>query len=238
MLCENKDDDNTDNDVKSNDEDVVTIIIPNLNNEFLENNISIDSTFQDTITITLPKLTDLHTMTDVPTIIMTDVPTITITLLKITDITTITLPNISNDSTMIEDVLTITLPKLTNNDSENNTNVKDDFIITFGKHKGVKISELSSIDQRYIDWLKIQKRRTSLAMNKCIDYVNNVKSKNYIYILSLEDECYYIGRTYNVKKRFQQHLSGEGAVWTELHRPIKIIFSTEMLNDEDEDNFT
>lgn len=44
-----------------------------------------------------------------------------------------------------------------------------------------------------------------------------------IYCLLLENNKYYIGKARNVEKRFREHLSGKGAVWTKLNRPIKIL---------------
>lgn len=48
-----------------------------------------------------------------------------------------------------------------------------------------------------------------------------------IYILKLEDDCYYIGITMDLNKRLSQHWSGKGAKWTALHKPVsveKVIF--------------
>ena len=44
-----------------------------------------------------------------------------------------------------------------------------------------------------------------------------------IYVLELEDDCFYIGITYNLNLRIAQHLSGAGAGWTKMHRPVKIV---------------
>jgi predicted GIY-YIG superfamily endonuclease len=43
-----------------------------------------------------------------------------------------------------------------------------------------------------------------------------------IYILKLRDGKYYIGKSDNVEKRFEQHLEGEGSAWTKKYSPIKI----------------
>ena len=42
----------------------------------------------------------------------------------------------------------------------------------------------------------------------------------YLYILSLEDGCYYVGSTTRLDKRFKEHVQGTGAVWTKLHPPL------------------
>ena len=45
---------------------------------------------------------------------------------------------------------------------------------------------------------------------------------NQLYVLKCEAGKWYIGRSANVAKRFQQHMDGKGAKWTQLHRPITI----------------
>ena len=44
-----------------------------------------------------------------------------------------------------------------------------------------------------------------------------------IYVLELEDNCYYVGITTNLNYRWAQHLAGTGAKWTRLHKPIRIL---------------
>ncbi len=60
-------------------------------------------------------------------------------------------------------------------------------------------------------------------------------SKLIIYILSLEGDNYYVGKTYNLKLRYSQHEKGEGSAWTKKYRPIKIenFFETDNAFDED-----
>lgn len=43
-----------------------------------------------------------------------------------------------------------------------------------------------------------------------------------LYALELEDNCWYIGLTRDVDKRFKQHCRRKGADWTKLHKPIAI----------------
>jgi predicted GIY-YIG superfamily endonuclease len=43
-----------------------------------------------------------------------------------------------------------------------------------------------------------------------------------IYVLRLQSGKYYVGKTDNVEKRFQQHMSGSGSSWTRKYKPIKI----------------
>lgn len=51
-----------------------------------------------------------------------------------------------------------------------------------------------------------------------------------VYVLKLEDGCYYVGITMDLNKRLSQHWIGEGAKWTKLHKPVsveRIIFPAE-----------
>jgi predicted GIY-YIG superfamily endonuclease len=43
-----------------------------------------------------------------------------------------------------------------------------------------------------------------------------------VYVLHLEDDCWYVGVTYNFNQRYAQHLSGAGAKWTRLHKPVSV----------------
>ena len=45
----------------------------------------------------------------------------------------------------------------------------------------------------------------------------------FIYVLRCEDDCYYVGITHDLNKRYAQHLAGTGAKWTRLHKPLGII---------------
>jgi hypothetical protein len=43
-----------------------------------------------------------------------------------------------------------------------------------------------------------------------------------IYILRLQGGKYYVGKTMNVAKRYQEHVNGQGAQWTRLYKPISV----------------
>ena len=59
-----------------------------------------------------------------------------------------------------------------------------------------------------------------------------------IYVLLLNDNCYYIGKTTkHVDERFNEHMKGSAA-WTMLHRPIKIIETLNTTNSMEEDIVT
>ena len=44
-----------------------------------------------------------------------------------------------------------------------------------------------------------------------------------LYVLRLEDDCYYVGMSYNLNLRWSQHWQGKGAKWTKLHKPLEVI---------------
>jgi predicted GIY-YIG superfamily endonuclease len=39
-----------------------------------------------------------------------------------------------------------------------------------------------------------------------------------VYVLELEDDCYYVGISTHLNFRLGQHLDGTGAKWTKLHK--------------------
>ena len=59
-----------------------------------------------------------------------------------------------------------------------------------------------------------------------------------LYVLRLRNDKWYIGRTSNLERRFEQHMNGDGAKWTSLHKPINIHESRPLVSDEDEDLVT
>jgi predicted GIY-YIG superfamily endonuclease len=47
-------------------------------------------------------------------------------------------------------------------------------------------------------------------------------SKTTIYVVRLEKGRFYVGKTENIAKRYQEHLNGTGAAWTRKYTPIYI----------------
>lgn len=44
-----------------------------------------------------------------------------------------------------------------------------------------------------------------------------------LYVLALADGCFYVGLTGDITHRTQQHFGGEGAEWTKLHPPVRVV---------------
>ena len=59
----------------------------------------------------------------------------------------------------------------------------------------------------------------------------------YIYILKLQHNKYYIGKTLNPYFRIESHFNLEGSEWTKIHNPIKLLEIIEG-DDYDEDKYT
>jgi hypothetical protein len=58
-----------------------------------------------------------------------------------------------------------------------------------------------------------------------------------IYILKLREGKYYVGKSDNVQKRFEQHLEGNGSAWTKKYSPIKIEKTIPNASPFDEDRY-
>ena len=59
-----------------------------------------------------------------------------------------------------------------------------------------------------------------------------------IYVLRLQGGKYYVGKSDNVAKRYQQHLAGSGSAWTKLHRPVSLVKTIENVSPFQEDAIT
>lgn len=59
-----------------------------------------------------------------------------------------------------------------------------------------------------------------------------------LYILELEGGNYYVGKSVDVAKRFEQHKNGTGSAWTKTHRPVKLLETRAITSPYDETNVT
>lgn len=60
----------------------------------------------------------------------------------------------------------------------------------------------------------------------------------YLYVLRLEKGKYYVGKTTDVMKRYQQHVDGRGSAWTSKYSPVSLVESKPITTDHDENNTT
>jgi hypothetical protein len=59
-----------------------------------------------------------------------------------------------------------------------------------------------------------------------------------IYVLKLENNKYYIGKTNNPKFRIENHFNSNGSQWTKLYKPLELIELITNCDDYDEDKYT
>lgn len=70
------------------------------------------------------------------------------------------------------------------------------------------------------------------------DFNNIDPLKDYIYVLQLIEDRYYIGRSQNVLHRIEQHFNGDGSVYTKKFKPLKVVEIVEETANDDERNKT
>jgi predicted GIY-YIG superfamily endonuclease len=59
-----------------------------------------------------------------------------------------------------------------------------------------------------------------------------------LYVLQCEKGKYYVGKTTDVMKRFEEHKSGKGSAWTSKYKPVKILECRGLTSNHDENNVT
>lgn len=60
----------------------------------------------------------------------------------------------------------------------------------------------------------------------------------FLYVLQLTNGKYYVGKTNDVIKRFEQHKTGSGSAWTKLYQPILLLEAKPIASAHDENNIT
>ena len=44
----------------------------------------------------------------------------------------------------------------------------------------------------------------------------------YTYLLRLQDQCWYVGKTQDLSRRLSKHWKGRGSTWTTKHPPVAL----------------
>lgn len=60
----------------------------------------------------------------------------------------------------------------------------------------------------------------------------------YIYIIQLQNNKYYVGKTSNPQFRLESHFSQNGSEWTKMYKPIRLVELIANCDDYDEDKYT
>lgn len=61
---------------------------------------------------------------------------------------------------------------------------------------------------------------------------------NTIYVLKLTDDNWYVGKTSDLSRRYQDHLNGKGSAWTKKYPPVSLEHSEPETSPLDEDRIT
>jgi cellular nucleic acid-binding protein len=59
-----------------------------------------------------------------------------------------------------------------------------------------------------------------------------------IYVLELRSGKYYVGTTTDVDRRYEEHASGKGSIWTRQYKPLSILETRRANSIFDEENVT
>jgi predicted GIY-YIG superfamily endonuclease len=59
-----------------------------------------------------------------------------------------------------------------------------------------------------------------------------------LYVLQLQGGKYYVGKTADMNRRYEEHKSGRGSSWTSTYKPIKILEVRPLKDAHDENNTT
>ena len=59
-----------------------------------------------------------------------------------------------------------------------------------------------------------------------------------IYILKLQGGRYYVGKSENPMKRYQEHVEGRGSAWTKKYKPLSVLKIIPNASPFDEDKYT
>ena len=95
-------------------------------------------------------------------------------------------------------------------------------------------NNLMTNKKMHIDEISNSMEMIQKIKNNCDLLLSFPDGLEYVYILELENDKYYVGYTENFDSRMISHFGGNGSKWTKLHKPITILeVSRGGKNDED-----
>jgi len=59
-----------------------------------------------------------------------------------------------------------------------------------------------------------------------------------LYVLQCEGGKWYVGKTTDVMRRFEEHKTGKGSAWTNKYKPVRLVECRTITSDHDENNVT
>lgn len=91
---------------------------------------------------------------------------------------------------------------------------------------GAEVLDLASFYQM----LEIVLRTLRLAQDRFKKYMIMKRS---CYILLCGDGSYYTGSTHNLQQRQQEHMSGNGTLWSSFAQPVELVYHEDFDSHED-----
>ena len=125
-----------------------------------------------------------------------------------------------------------------------NANANTNIIInkTNNEMKNITNDEIKNIINN-----KTNNEMTNITNDEMKNIINNDETTNIInnddnvlviYVLLLDENKYYVGKTNNLSLRILQHNSSNGSSWTKKYKPIKIVKTIRCNDKFDEDKYT
>jgi len=68
--------------------------------------------------------------------------------------------------------------------------------------------------------------RMSIKLNNIdsiYSHIENNKLYNYVYVLKLENNKYYVGSNATQANKFERHFEGNGSPWTKTYKPVEMV---------------
>jgi len=59
-----------------------------------------------------------------------------------------------------------------------------------------------------------------------------------LYVLELSNKKYYVGKTTDIIRRYEEHKNGKGSAWTSKYKPLKMLLCRALEGVHDENNTT
>ena len=77
-----------------------------------------------------------------------------------------------------------------------------------------------------------------LKKRTCLPLLLTFSIMEQLYVLQLQNGKYYVGKSANPAARYKQHKDGNGAAWTQKHKPVKFLETRSLNSEHDENNLT
>jgi predicted GIY-YIG superfamily endonuclease len=100
-------------------------------------------------------------------------------------------------------------------------------VVAFHAHHAT-IKTMTTIAHKTSDFVLVNPQTINISIDPTTPVTSNIYDRprnHWLYALKLEDDKYYVGFTAhkNPYDRIMQHVEGNGAQWTKVHKPLEVI---------------